>query len=121
MDFLFYLNKLKNYKIFSDKSNQSKYIQPTEQVNQIGNRIRTAAICIPDFTIRIKSPNDCDLSKKIIMNDIKFGRPLSTTILTYIDKNFDEQEKLEIIIEYNMAMIDYNDIINEYQNLFRKI
>jgi hypothetical protein len=121
MDFLYYINKLKNYNIYSKRSKQIKHIQITKPINPMGNRIRSDAMCIPDFTIRMKSPNDCSLSKKIIINDIKFGRPLTKNLLTYIHKNFDEQEKLEIIIEYNMAMIDYNEIITEYQKIFRKI
>jgi hypothetical protein len=121
MDFLYYIYKTKINPFCSNPQNQIKYIKPTKPVIQIGNRIRSEAMCIPDFTIRKKSPNDCSLSKKIIINDIKFGRPLTKNLLTYIHKNFDEQEKLEIIIEYNMAMIDYNEIITEYQKFFRKI
>ncbi len=117
MDFLHYLYKLK---IFSIKSNKIHIKETNINEKHIGNRTRSDAIYIPEFTMRYNLPNGLNSSKKIIMNDINFGRPLTKNLLKYIHKNFNEQEKLELIIEYNTSISDYNAIIDEYQSLFRK-
>jgi hypothetical protein len=47
--------------------------------------------------------------KQLIMNDIKAGRPISPYLMGYISTNLNEDDKYDLIIEYNKLITNnYN-------------
>ena len=63
--------------------------------------------CEPQKSISIKSPNishkqnSINITKQLIIDDIKEYKPLSISLLNYIGTNLNEVDKYDIILEYN--------------------
>ena len=42
--------------------------------------------------------------KQLIINDIRFGLPISSTLLQFVQFNFTEVDKYDLILEYNTQL-----------------
>jgi len=88
--------------------------------------------CEPQKSISIKSPNlsqkqkSINITKQLIIDHIKESKPLSISLLNYIDTNLSEVDKYDIILEYNNTILlytrnnnDSNNIINNKPKLYK--